>query len=69
MAGLKKHGWDGLNGFAGLFLAIRVLYTGVYVTHQTQGQTLVRTICWNAGVVLCLTTIVRAARALGGERV
>ncbi|KAF2833316.1 hypothetical protein CC86DRAFT_365249 [Ophiobolus disseminans] len=69
MAGLKKHGLDGLNGFVGLFLAIRVLYTGVYMSNQTQGQTLLRSGLWNAGVMLCLTTIIRAARALGGDKI
>jgi uncharacterized MAPEG superfamily protein len=66
MAGLKKTGWDGLNSFAGIFLAIRLAYTGVYVTHQTQGQTLVRSGLWAAGVALCFRTIIRAAGAMSG---
>jgi uncharacterized MAPEG superfamily protein len=69
MAGLKKTGLDGLNGFAAMFLAIRVAYTGVYATHQTQGPTLVRSGLWMAGVALCFRTIIRAARAMGGDRV
>ncbi|KAF2034920.1 hypothetical protein EK21DRAFT_107550 [Setomelanomma holmii] len=69
LAGLKKQGLDGLNGFAALFLAIRVVYTGVYATHQTQGPTAIRGGLWMAGVALCLRTIFRAARALGGDRV
>jgi uncharacterized MAPEG superfamily protein len=69
MAGLKKQGLDGLNGFAAMYLAIRVIYTGVYVTHQTQGPTVIRSGLWIAGVALCFRTIIRAARALGGDRV
>jgi uncharacterized MAPEG superfamily protein len=68
MAGLKKQGLGGLNGFAALFLAIRVLYTGVYVTHQTQGPTIARSGLWMAGVALCFRTIFRAVRVLGGDR-
>jgi uncharacterized MAPEG superfamily protein len=69
MAGLKKQGLDGLNGFAGLFLAVRLLYTGVYATHQTQGPTAARSVLWFTGVALCFRTIIRAARALGGDRI
>lgn len=69
MAGLKKQGLDGLNGFAALFLAVRMIYTGVYVTHQTQGPTLARSGLWVAGVALCFRTIIRSARALGGDRI
>jgi uncharacterized MAPEG superfamily protein len=69
LAGLKKRGLDGLNGFAALYLAIRVIYTGVYVTHETQGPTAARSGLWVAGVALCFRTIFQAARALGGDRV
>jgi uncharacterized MAPEG superfamily protein len=69
MAGLKKQGLDGMTGFAALFLAVRVAYTGVYVTHETQGPTAVRSGLWMAGVALCFRTIFRAARVLGGDRV
>jgi uncharacterized MAPEG superfamily protein len=69
MAGLKNQGLDGLNGFAAMYLGIRVVYTGVYVTHQTQGPTLIRSGLWMVGVALCFRTIVRAARSLGGDRI
>jgi uncharacterized MAPEG superfamily protein len=69
MAGLKKPGLDGLNGFAALFLAVRMAYTGVYFTHETQGPTIARSGLWFAGVALCFRTIIRSARALGGDRI
>jgi uncharacterized MAPEG superfamily protein len=69
MAGLKRQGLNGLNGFAALFLTIRMIYTGVYVTRQTQGPTLARSGLWMAGVALCFRTIFRAARVLGGDRI
>ncbi|KAF1840799.1 uncharacterized protein K460DRAFT_321303 [Cucurbitaria berberidis CBS 394.84] len=66
MAGLKK---QDLTAFVGTFLAIRIAYTAVYATNQTQGLALIRTGIFNAGVLLCLRTIIQAARALGGTRV
>ncbi|KAH7080442.1 hypothetical protein BKA63DRAFT_488201 [Paraphoma chrysanthemicola] len=69
LAGLKKQGLDGLNGFAAMYLAIRVLYTGVYATHETQGLTAARSGLWMAGFALCFRTIFQAARALGGGRI
>lgn len=69
LAGLKKQGLDGLNGFAAVFLAVRLAYTGVYVTHQTQGPTYIRSGLWVAGVALCFRTIIHAARTLGGDRI
>ncbi|CAO2650397.1 Nn.00g016890.m01.CDS01 [Neocucurbitaria sp. VM-36] len=66
LAGLKK---GELTTFVASFLAIRIAYTAVYATHQTQGPTLIRTGLWNAGVLLCFRTIIKAARALGGTRV
>ncbi|KAH8730991.1 hypothetical protein GQ44DRAFT_746367 [Phaeosphaeriaceae sp. PMI808] len=69
LAGLKKDGLDGLNGFAAMFLAIRVAYTGVYVSAETQGPTLLRSGPWMAGVAVCFRTIIRAARVLGGDKI
>jgi uncharacterized MAPEG superfamily protein len=68
MAGLKKDGWGGMTGFAATFLAIRLAYTAVYVTHTTQGPTLIRSGLWMAGVGLCWRIMFKAARALGGAR-
>ncbi|OAL50676.1 hypothetical protein IQ07DRAFT_587327 [Pyrenochaeta sp. DS3sAY3a] len=66
MAGLNK---SDLTSFVTSFLAVRILYTIVYVTHQTQGPTVLRSGLWVAGVSLCFRTIISAARALGGDRV
>lgn len=68
MAGLKKEGIGGLNGFAASFLAIRLAYTAVYLTHKTQGPTMVRSALFNAGMALCMGIIVKAAKALGRAR-
>ena len=68
MAGLKKEGLDGLNWFAGGFLATRVLYTGVYMTQETRNQALIRSALWDVGIFMCLGTIIRAARTLGSGR-
>ncbi|KAF2866790.1 hypothetical protein BDV95DRAFT_631590 [Massariosphaeria phaeospora] len=68
MAGLKREGLSGLTGFAGLFLATRLVYTSVYLTHRTQGLTVVRTGLWAAGTGLCLRVIVKAANALGAGK-
>ncbi|KAF2690993.1 hypothetical protein K458DRAFT_412309 [Lentithecium fluviatile CBS 122367] len=69
LAGLKKEGFGGLNGFAASYLAIRLAYTAVYLTHKTQGPTAMRSALWAAGVGLCLRVIFKAAKALGGARV
>jgi uncharacterized MAPEG superfamily protein len=69
MAGLKKEGLGGLNGFITSFLALRLAYTAVYITHKTQGPTMARSALWAAGVGLCVRVIVKAAKALGGARV
>lgn len=69
LAGLKRSGFDGLNGFVASFLAVRLAYTGVYVTHQTQGPTVIRSLLWIAGVALSFRKIIQAAKALGGDRV
>ncbi|KAF2745411.1 hypothetical protein M011DRAFT_469470 [Sporormia fimetaria CBS 119925] len=69
MAGLKKDGWGGMTGFAGMFLAIRAAYTAVYLNHTTQGPTWIRSGLWAAGVGLCVRIFVKSAKALGGTRV
>ncbi|KAF2463192.1 uncharacterized protein BDR25DRAFT_307939 [Lindgomyces ingoldianus] len=66
VAGLKKEGLGGMNGFAGLYLALRLAYTSVYLTHTTQGPTLLRSGLWIASVGLCFRVIFKAAKALGG---
>lgn len=69
MAGLKRDGFGGLNGFAASFLALRLAYTAVYLTHKTQGPTAARSLLWAASVGLCLRVIVKAAKGLGGLRI
>jgi uncharacterized MAPEG superfamily protein len=69
MAGLKKEGVGGLNGFVASFLALRLAYMAVYITHKTQGPRMARSALWAAGVGLCVRVIVKAAKALGGTRV
>lgn len=64
MAGLKKEGIWGLNGFAALFLAIRAIYTAVYVNHTTQGLTAVRTGLFFTGLGLCFRIIIKSAKTL-----
>ncbi|KAF2495838.1 hypothetical protein BU16DRAFT_526390 [Lophium mytilinum] len=64
MAGLKRDGIHGLSGFAGLFLAIRVAYTVVYLRTTTTGPTLLRSTLWAAGSTLCVRVMLEAARAL-----
>ncbi|KAF2804855.1 uncharacterized protein BDZ99DRAFT_144328 [Mytilinidion resinicola] len=64
MAGLKRDGIYGLSGFAGLFLAIRVAYTVVYLGTTTNGPTVLRSTLWAAGSTLCVRVILEAARAL-----
>jgi len=65
MAGLKRDGIHGLTGFAGLFLAIRIAYTAVYLGTKTNGPTMVRSTLWATGSVLCVRVMLEAARALG----
>jgi uncharacterized MAPEG superfamily protein len=69
MAGLNKEGLGGMNGFAVSFLAVRLAYTAVYLTHKTQGPTAVRSALWAASMGLCLRVIFKAAKALGGAKV
>lgn len=69
LAGLKKAGLDGMNGFVASFLAVRLAYTGVYVANNNQSRSAVRSLLWLAGVSLCFRKLFQAARALGGDRV
>ena len=62
LAGLQQ---GEMTRFAAAFLAVRVAYTAVYVSHTTQGPTALRGLLWFAGVALCVRTIVRAAGAIG----
>jgi uncharacterized MAPEG superfamily protein len=62
VAGMKED----LTSFAAYFLFVRTAYMAVYATHKTRGQTLLRTAIWYVGVGLCFTTIVRAAKTMGG---
>lgn len=68
MAGLKKDGIWGLTGFAASFLAVRVLYSIVYVSNKTQGLSLVRSGLWAVSVGMCWRVIIKSAKALGGAR-
>ncbi|KAF2182214.1 hypothetical protein K469DRAFT_712825 [Zopfia rhizophila CBS 207.26] len=68
MVGLKKEGFGGMTGFAGTFLAVRLAYTAVYLTHKTQGPTVLRSGLWVAGVGLCFRVLFKAARALGADK-
>jgi uncharacterized MAPEG superfamily protein len=68
IAGLKKDGLGGMTGFAAMFLAVRAAYTAVYIMHNTQGPTLLRSGLWAVGVGMCFRVIVKAAKALGGSR-
>lgn len=68
MAGLKKDGVWGMTGFAASFLAVRVAYTAAYLTHKTQGQTMIRSGLWATGVGLCFRVIFKAAKALTNNR-
>lgn len=68
MAGLKRHGIQGMTGFAGLFLALRVAYTAVYLGTKTNGPTLVRSGIWAAGTVLCVRVMMTAAQAMAKAR-
>jgi uncharacterized MAPEG superfamily protein len=63
MAGLKKEGIGGLNGFAAIFLAIRAIYTAVYVNNTTQGPSLLRSGLFFTGLGLCVRIIVKSAKA------
>jgi uncharacterized MAPEG superfamily protein len=69
LAGLKKEGFGGLNGFAASFLAVRLAYTAFYVlTGKSQTVTLARGGLWAAGLGLCFRVIIKSARVLGGSR-
>lgn len=61
LAGLEQ---SELTTFVASFLAVRVAYTAVYVTHTTQGPTAARSVLWVAGVSLCFRTIIQAAAAM-----
>lgn len=67
MAGLKREGWDGMDGFAGAFLAVRALYAALYVNHTTQGASYVRSSLWAAGMALCVRVLVKSAKAMSGK--
>ncbi|KAF2120551.1 hypothetical protein BDV96DRAFT_641224 [Lophiotrema nucula] len=69
MAGLKKEGLGGMTGFAATYLAIRVVYTAVYLGVKTNGPTIARSGLWIAGFSLCFRIIFKAAKALGGGKV
>jgi uncharacterized MAPEG superfamily protein len=64
MAGLKKEGISGLNGFAAIFLAVRAIYTATYANHTAQGLTWLRTGLYFTGFSLCLRIMVKSAKAL-----
>ncbi|KAF2786020.1 hypothetical protein K505DRAFT_330634 [Melanomma pulvis-pyrius CBS 109.77] len=68
MAGLKKDGLSGMTGFAGIYLAIRLAYTAIYLNTNTQGPTVLRSALWVAGFSTCFRIIFKAAKALGGSR-
>ncbi|EON61253.1 hypothetical protein W97_00466 [Coniosporium apollinis CBS 100218] len=66
MAGLKREGLDGMNGFAGAFLAIRALYAFVYINNNTQGTSYIRSALWGTGMAMCVRVMVKAAKAMSG---
>lgn len=50
-----------LNGFTVAYLASRVGYTYCYINIADRKKSFARTGIWAVGMVLCLTTIVKAA--------
>ena len=69
MAGIKKDGLGGMTGFVASFLAVRLVYTAVYITNKTQGPSLLRSGLWATGVAMCGRVIFKAAKGLGGGSV
>ncbi|ORY13688.1 hypothetical protein BCR34DRAFT_480590 [Clohesyomyces aquaticus] len=65
LAGLKKDGLHGMTGFVSIYLGLRLAYTGVYLSTDTQGPTYIRSGIWIASVVLCFRVIADAAKKLG----
>ena len=66
LAGLKKSGLHGMTGFAASYLALRVVYTLVFIANRTQGLSLARSGLWATSVALCFRVMFKAAEALGG---
>lgn len=61
-------GRETMTRFVASVLAVRVAYTAVYATTNTQGPTVLRSGLWVAHVALCFRTLFKAAKALGGGR-
>lgn len=56
-----------MTTFAATFLAVRVAYTAVYMSHTTQGPTGLRSLLWVSGMGLCFRVLWRAAAAMGSR--
>lgn len=67
MAGLKQEGIDGMNGFAGMFLATRALHTFLYLNGTTDGVALARTGAYFASVAMAVRVFYKAAVAMGSK--
>jgi uncharacterized MAPEG superfamily protein len=62
VAGLPE---ETMTKFAAYYLAVRVIYTGVYLTNFTRKRAAARSLLWVASVALCLKTMFQAAKAMG----
>ena len=58
---------EGLNLFAGGYLGLRVLYTGVYLRTETKRWSFLRSGVWGVGSVWALCVMFKAAGVLAAE--
>jgi uncharacterized MAPEG superfamily protein len=65
MAGLKREGWEGLNGFAGAYLGLRIAYTLAYIGIGSSAPSYIRSGLWVASFSLCFRVFAQAAKVLG----
>ncbi|KAF2428852.1 hypothetical protein EJ08DRAFT_313377 [Tothia fuscella] len=66
-AGLKRAGLDGIDGFVGMWFAVRIAHTISYIGIEDRRLSYVRSGLWVVSLGLCFRMFGKAAKVLNGN--
>jgi uncharacterized MAPEG superfamily protein len=67
LAGLKRAGLGGVEGFVGMWFLVRAAHSASYILTTERKTSFIRSGLWVTGVVLCARVFTKAARVLNGS--
>jgi uncharacterized MAPEG superfamily protein len=67
LAGLKRAGLGGVEGFVGMWFVVRALHSLTYITNTDKKLSYVRSGLWFTGLALCVRVFGKASRVLNGS--